>query len=106
VLKTLQTLDKAIVVADPSGGGLFGTKIPVVGRSLRDLLRSDESGMGDQVTFSANFVQDASRSTAKHNAFPPSLVGRSIVVGTQVGIIKTVTDNQLTMVSNWSTQPA
>jgi Ca2+-binding RTX toxin-like protein len=106
ILKTLQTLDKAIGDANPSGAGVFDAKIPVVGRSLRDLLRSDESGMGDPVTFGVDSVQDNSRSAANGNTFPQSLVGRSIVVGTQVGIIKTVTDNSLTMVSHWATQPS
>lgn len=107
ILKTLQTLDKAIGDSDPSGGGIFNTQIPVIGRSLRDLLRSDESGMGSQVTFGSDFLEDDSRSSGNSppNPFPQSLVGRSVVVGTQVQLIKTVTDNKLTMASPWTTQP-
>ena len=59
---------------------------PLLGGHVRawgsNLLRSDESGMGDQVTFGPNYVQDQSRSASAGNAFPQSLVGRSIVAGT------------------------
>ncbi len=106
VLKTLQTLDKALGEGDPSGASIFNQKIPLVGRSLHDLMKSDESGVGPDVTYSANAVSDASRSAAKGNAFPASLVGRSIVAGTQVGIVAAVADNSLTMASNWTNQPS
>jgi Ca2+-binding RTX toxin-like protein len=106
ILKTLQTLDGAISEADPSGASIFNDKIPVVGRSLRDLLKADESGVGPSVSYGANFVQDSSRSAANGNAFPASLTGRTVVVGTQVGVVATVADNKLTMVAPWSAQPA
>ena len=106
ILKTLQTLDKTLGDGDPSGASVFNTKIPLVGRSLHDLLKSDESGLGPNVTYTANTVKDSSRSVAKGNAFPQSLVGRSIVAGTQVGIVASVTDDTLTMVSNWTNQPS
>ena len=106
ILKTLQTLDKVLGDSDPSGASVFNTKIPLVGRSLRDLLKSDESGAGPNVTYTANTVHDASRSSANGNAFPSSLVGRSIVAGTQVGIIQAVGDDTLTMASNWTNQPS
>ena len=106
ILKTLQTLDKTLGDGDPSGASVFNTKIPLVGRSLHDLLKSDESGLGPNVTYTANTVKDASRSVAKGNAFPQNLVGRSIVAGTQVGIVASVTDDTLTMASNWTNQPS
>ena len=88
ILKTLQTLSGAIGDADPAGASIFSQQIPLVGRSLRDLLRADESGMGPQVTYGANSLTDASRSNAKGNAFPSNLVGRSVIAGTQVGIVQ------------------
>jgi Ca2+-binding RTX toxin-like protein len=104
LLKTLQTLDQALGQGETTGtASIFSQKIPVVGRSLRDLLRADESGMGDTVTYGSDYVQDTSR--VGSSAFPSSLAGRSIVVGTQVGIIKTVTSNRLTMFSDWKTAP-
>ena len=101
ILKTLQTLDSALGDASPPG---FDTKIPVLGRSLRDLLRADESGAGPQVTYGANTIHDASRTGA--NAFPPSLKGRTVVAGTQVGVIAGVTADTLTLSANWANQPS
>jgi Ca2+-binding RTX toxin-like protein len=106
ILKTLQTLDGAIGNADPSGAPVFNQQIPVVGRSLRDLLKADESGVGPSVTYGANFVQDSSRGAANGNAFPASLTGRTVVVGTQVGVVAGVSDNKLTMVTPWTSLPA
>jgi Ca2+-binding RTX toxin-like protein len=105
ILRTLQTLNEQLGDANAGGVSIFSQKIPVVGRSLRDLLRADESGFGANVTYGANFVQDAGRSAGNGNAFPQSLKGRSIVAGTQVGIVGTVADNKLTLVSNWSATP-
>lgn len=106
VLKTLQTLDSALGDADPAGASVFSQKIPLVGRSLRDLLRADESGSGPTVTFGTDTLTDSSRSTAKGNAFPSTLTGRSIVVGTQVAVVKAVGENTLTMSAPWPNKPA
>jgi Ca2+-binding RTX toxin-like protein len=106
VLKTLQTLDSSLGEADAPGASIFNQKIPLVGRSLRDLLRSDESGGGPQVTYGAKTLHDASRTVAAGDTFPQSLVGRTVVAGTQVGVIETVTDDTLTMSADWSTKPA
>jgi hypothetical protein len=108
ILKTLQTLNKTLGDGDPSSteAAVFNTKIPVIGRSLHDLLKSDESGLGPNVIYSANKVTDSSRSAANGNAFPQSLVGRSIVAGTQVGIVASVSDNELTVSPAWTNQPS
>ena len=106
LLKTLQTLDTALGSADPGSGSVFNTKIPVIGRSLGDLLKSDESGGGPSVSFDSNSLTDTSRSTANGNAFTSSLMNRSIVVGTQVGIITDVAENKLTVTPGWTVQPA
>ncbi len=108
ILKTLQTLDSALGNADPTdpGAAVFSEKIPVVGRSLRDLLRTDESGGGPTVSFTGNTLTDSSRSTGEGNAFTSDLVGRTVVVGTQVGVIASVTDDTLTMAADWTTTPA
>jgi Ca2+-binding RTX toxin-like protein len=106
ILKTLQTLDSSLGNANPSSASIFNTKIPLVGRSLSDLLKSDESGSGPDVTYTSNTVVDNSRSLANNNVFPQSLVGRSIVAGTQVGIISAVTDNTLTVTPAWTNTPS
>jgi hypothetical protein len=46
ILKTLQTLDKAIGDADPSGASIFSQQIPVVGRWRRDRHPAPESRKG------------------------------------------------------------
>lgn len=106
VLKTLQTLDSVLGSSTASGAAVFNTKIPLIGRSLSDLLKSDESGQGAPVTYGADTITDSARSAAGHNAFPSSLVGRTVVAGTQVGVIKAVSDTTLTMDASWSTAPA
>jgi len=106
VLKTLQTLDSVLGSSTASSASVFTSKIPLVGRSLSDLLKSDESGQGAPVTFGPSTIVDSSRSTANGNAFPQSLVGRTVVVGTQIGVIASVTVDTLTMDSAWSTTPA
>jgi hypothetical protein len=58
--------------------------------------------MGVKVTYGADFVQDTGRSNGAGNAFR-SHWSAVDCGGTQVGIIKTVTDNKLTMASNWAT---
>lgn len=105
ILKTLQTLDSAIGAADPTNASIFNQKIPIVGRSLSDLLKADESGAGPTVMFGTDSLVDSSRSGA--SAFTAKLIGRSIVVGTQVAVIKDVPSaTKLVMVKAWDTQPA
>ncbi|MDT4975854.1 MAG: hypothetical protein QOG98_1612, partial [Pseudonocardiales bacterium] len=112
ILKTLQTVQTVVSKSDPTSTAsqVFTKPIPLVGRSLSDLLKSDESGVGPQVSFGANTLKDASRSdvdgNAAPNAFPQALAGRTIVAGTQVGLIASVTNDTLTMASNWATQPS
>jgi len=117
ILKTLQTLSASLSDADTPGAAIFNTKLPVVGRSLKELLKADESGMGPQVTFEDNALIDASRTAGAGNLFDNSkLKGRTIVVGTQVAVIKnvasgatdaeTATGNKLVLMAPWTAQPA
>jgi hypothetical protein len=61
-----------------AGGGVFGKDIPGLGKSLRDLLVSDESNAGAGVGYGADTVVDTTR--AGGDKFTTALVGRSIVV--------------------------
>ncbi|MEV6876180.1 calcium-binding protein [Amycolatopsis sp. NPDC051128] len=106
ILKTLQTLNASISDASPSGAAVFGTKIPLVGRSLRDLLRADEAGSGPTVSYGSNFVKDTARTVQKGNTFPDTLVGRTVVAGTQVGVVGSVTSDTLFLVGPWASQPS
>ncbi|WP_433014887.1 calcium-binding protein [Kribbella sp. CA-294648] len=107
LIKTLQTLSKQLAESNPSaGGGVFDKDIPGLGKSLRDLLVSDESNAGDGVSYGTNTVVDTTRTTG--NLFTAALVGRSIVVGTQIGIIQAVSPDgkTLTLTKAWESAPA
>lgn len=107
LIKTLQTLSKQLADANTGAGdGVFTKQIPGLGKSLRDVLLSDESNSGSAVSFAADSVTDSSRTG--DDVFTASLVGRSVVVGTQVGIVKAVSvdGKTLTMTKPWESQPA
>ncbi|MGN6754643.1 MAG: calcium-binding protein [Intrasporangium sp.] len=101
VLKTLQTLAAELADAQPGGpSGIFSTEIPGTGTSLRDLMRRDTSGVGGHVTYGANSLTDKDRS------FDASFTGRTVVVGTQVGVVASASGNTVTLTRDWSTKPA
>ena len=101
VLRALQLLDEQMQGSE-GGRGVLDTTIPLVDRSLRDFLGSDEAGGGPTVTYGADTVADpdgngplkavdrsllTDSSRGGDRAFPESLKGRSIVVGTKVGVV-------------------
>ncbi len=107
LIKTLQTLSKQLAASNPSaGGGVFDKDIPGLGKSLRDLLVSDESNAGTGVSYGSNTVVDTTR--ADGNLFTATLIGRSVVVGTQVGIVQSVSPDgkTLTLTKAWESAPA
>jgi Ca2+-binding RTX toxin-like protein len=102
VIRVLQLVDDQLREGDD--GGVLGAKIPLVDKSVRDLLGSDESGGGLTVTYTSEKfdttpgtdggdidvvrLKDVSRGTpAGGQSFTEALVGRSIVVGTQVAVV-------------------
>ncbi|HYU84513.1 MAG TPA: calcium-binding protein, partial [Kribbellaceae bacterium] len=115
LIKTLQTLSKQLADANPTdGSGVFDKDIPGLGKSLRDLLLSDESNTGAGVSYGAGTLVDNTRGPADPNTGTPdsrfhsNLVGRSVVVGTQVAIVKAVSQDgkTLTMTKPWDSVPA
>ncbi|MFK4084074.1 calcium-binding protein [Kribbella sp. NPDC020789] len=107
LIKTLQTLSQQLAQAKTSAGsGVYDKEIPGLGKSLRDLLVSDESNAGPGITYGANTLTDATRKDAE--VFPQSLVGRSIVAGSQVAIVQAVSGDgkTLTMTKPWAPAPA
>ncbi|GAA1689421.1 hypothetical protein GCM10009745_38180 [Kribbella yunnanensis] len=107
LIKTLQTLSQQLAEANTSAGsGVYDKEIPGLGKSLRDLLVSDESNAGPGVTYGENTLTDATRKDAE--LFSQSLVGRSIVVGSQVAIVQAVSGDgkTLTMTKPWAPAPA
>ena len=101
VIKTLQTLSKQLADANPSaGGGIFDKEIPGVGRSLGDLLRSDQSNEGDTVEYTSDTLTDSA------TTFGPEYVGRAVVVGTQVALVEAVpSEHTVKLTSAWGSQP-
>ncbi|TCO47460.1 Ca2+-binding RTX toxin-like protein [Kribbella antiqua] len=107
LIKTLQTLSQQLAKANPgAGSGVYDKEIPGLGKSLRDLLVSDESNAGKDVGYGADSLTDGTRSEG--NLFLPTLVGRSIVVGSQVAIVKSVSGDgkTLTVTKPWEALPA
>ncbi len=84
-----------------SSAGIVNSDIPFINRSLKDLLLSDVSSTGAGVSYTANTLVDPSAH------FTQDLEGRSVIVGTQVGVVLHVTDaTHLTFVSSWQTPAA
>ncbi|WP_432944824.1 calcium-binding protein [Kribbella sp. CA-253562] len=107
LIKTLQTLSKQLAEANTSAGsGVFDKEVPGLGKSLRDLLISDESNSGKGVSYGANTVLDETRTTG--NLFTDALIGRTVVVGTQVGVVEDASDDgkTLTLTQPWASPPA
>ena len=119
VLRVLQQLDTQL--AAPGGGGVLGTKIPLVDQSLRDFLGQDQSGGGPAVSYTAGtldpdgagplpaapttILTDSSRGLPGRE-FPVELAGRSVVVGTQVGIVLARTSATQLVLSALESTPA
>ena len=101
VLKVLQKLTEQIDSLDPNPA--FDTKIPVLGKSFRDLLRSTDSGGGPSVSYTTTTLVDTARNG---HDFPAALAGRSVVSGTQINVVKTASGNTLTFTDPWTTLPA
>ncbi len=102
VIKTLQTLSAQLAEASP--GGVYDKDIPGVGRSLRDLMRSDESNQGSPVTYGNTTLTDSSKE------FGPEHVGRAVVVGTQVALVQSIqagsSKHTLVLTDAWTQKPA
>ncbi len=94
VIRVLQLLDQQS--SAPGAGGLLGSKIPLLDHSLGDYLGSDESGAGATVTYPTLGTGDAARtqlvdtSRVAERAFPASLEGRSLLIGTQPAVVQQV----------------
>ena len=104
----LQTLQNTSGAASTDNGPLdkaLNTTIPVLNRSLKDLLASSEGGLGGQVTYDTTTVnsQTVGRITdAGKNWTASKYKGRSVVVGTD---LMTIADNDathLTLTANWA----
>ncbi|WP_229674973.1 calcium-binding protein [Terrabacter tumescens] len=101
VLKTLQTLAAQLAEAQPGGAtGVYSREIPGTGTSLRDLMQRDSSGVGSDVNYGSNTLQHVGRT------FDSSFVGRTVVVGTQVAVVASVSGDTVTLTDTWASPPA
>lgn len=108
LIKTLQTLSAQLASANTgAGSGVFNKEIPGVGKSLRDLLGSDEGNAGTGVSYGPASVSDTTRDATAGTLFPANLAGRSVIVGTQVGVVESVSADgkTLNLTQNWETEP-
>ncbi|WP_117213588.1 calcium-binding protein [Allorhizocola rhizosphaerae] len=95
VVEALKLVNNALATAN-GGSGLLDLEIPLVGKSGRELLGSDESGVGAKVTYTAdgsNFLlKDAAREGG--SAFTDKLKDRTVVIGSKAYRILDFVDGQ------------
>jgi Ca2+-binding RTX toxin-like protein len=93
VISALQAVSQALT-APGSGNGPLDQKLPLVGRSARQMLGMDESGVGQDVSYedgtdgtTGNFrLIDGARSD--DSVFTERLIGRTVVIGSQAFRVK------------------
>jgi Ca2+-binding RTX toxin-like protein len=110
LLRVLQLVDQQMRAEGKPG--LLAAKIPLVDRSLGDFLGADESGGGLTVTYAETGDGETARTVLKdtsrtgERAFPEALVGRSIIVGTQVALVRERPDGQTLHLTRLAARPA
>ncbi|WP_212830063.1 calcium-binding protein [Catellatospora sp. TT07R-123] len=87
VLEALRSVNAALA-ASGSGTGLMDQQIPLVGRSARQLIGSDQSGVGGAVAYAAGATADEflltdSGRESERAKFPARLANRTIVIGSK-----------------------
>ncbi|SDJ14585.1 Ca2+-binding protein, RTX toxin-related [Actinokineospora alba] len=116
IIKALQVLNSSLKVVDGDGAvkSALTTPLPIVGKSLSDLLGSAETGGGPTVSYSnetfngttLGVITDTSREGA--TAFTDDLEGRAVLVGTQPMIVALADtgNKRLLLTQPWATAPA
>jgi len=107
VVEALRAVNKALA-SNNGGSGIMDQEIPFVGKSGRELLGSDESGVGGKVTYTtdgSNFkLKDASRSG--ESVFTSKLKDRTVIIGTKAyRILEKVDDQTLLIAAAGSATP-
>ena len=84
------------------------TEVPVVGKSLQELVAAGESGQGTGVTYGNETIDGISHGTITHQgkAFSLSYQGRSVRVGTDVKAVYRVDGDKLVLADSWGQLPA
>lgn len=116
IIKALQVLNTSLKTVNGDGAvkSALTTPLPVVGKSLSDLLGSADVGGGPTVSYSNETINgttfgvitDTSRDGA--TAFTDDLEGRAVLVGTQVAIVALADPGtkRLLFVQPWGSLPA
>ncbi|HEX5597275.1 MAG TPA: calcium-binding protein, partial [Micromonosporaceae bacterium] len=95
VIAALQQVSAALA-APGTGSGALDKKLPLIGRTARQLLGADHSGAGAEVSYADdgdNFVLvDAARTGG--SAFTNRLAGRTVVIGSRAYRVLSVVDGQ------------
>ncbi|MEV4317067.1 calcium-binding protein [Actinocrispum sp. NPDC049592] len=106
IIKALQLLNDSLKAVDGDGKvrTALTTPLPVVGKSLSELLGSADVGAGPTVEYgndnNIGFIKDTSRT------FGPDLNNRAVLVGTQVAIVAAADNNRLLLAQPWAQIPA
>ena len=102
ILKALQLISDQMDNLHASGPTetLLGTKIPVVGKTLRDLIGATTTSDGSHTTYTANGLTDSDAT------FDSSVDGHAVIIGTYVGVVTGHTDHGLTLSPAFTSQPA
>ncbi|NUT33059.1 MAG: calcium-binding protein [Hamadaea sp.] len=95
VVEALRLVNKALAATN-GGSGIMDQEIPLLGKSAREMMGSDESGVGSAVSYTTentNFLlKDESR--GEGSAFSQKLKDRTVVIGTKAYRILDVVDGQ------------
>ncbi|MEJ2854471.1 MULTISPECIES: calcium-binding protein [unclassified Saccharothrix] len=110
ILKALQVLNGSLQKVDGDGSvkTALTTPLPVVGKSLSDLLGSADSGSGPKVSYGnttfggkdVGYIEDTGRT------FGDDHEKRAVLVGTQVGVVVDADQNRVLLSEPWATLPA
>lgn len=100
VVEALRGVNKALAAGN-GGSGILDQEIPFVGKSARELLGSDESGVGGKVSYltdGANFkLKDESRSGG--SVFTSKLIDRTVIIGTKAYRVLNLVDDQTLLIA-------
>ncbi len=113
IIKALQVLNGSLQAVDGDGKvkTALTTPLPVVGKSLSELLGSADTGSGKYGNTTlegknVGFLRDDTRIGDK--AFGPDLKGRAVLVGTQVAVVvkEDPANNRVLLAEPWGQLPA
>lgn len=110
LIKALQVLNASLQKVDGDGSvkTALTTPLPVVGKSLSELLGSADSGSGPKVEYgnttfngkSVGYIKDTGRT------FGDDHEKRAVLVGTQVMVVVDADQNQVLLSEPWANPPA